>query len=219
MDLGKSFGFVFEDQDWVKKLLLGGVISIVPILGLAAVGYMLRTLKNVAAGAPRPLPEWDDLGGDFVKGLVTVVAGFIYALPLLVLFVPVVVLGALAGQNSNSDAGGLLVMAGVWCLAVPYGLILSAWLPAATARFALDGDLGAFFRFGEIWGLIRRNLGNYIIALLVYMVVSQVAAMIGAIALGIGAVFTGFWATLFYAHLLGQVVLGDKKGVALTPAI
>lgn len=217
MDLGKSFGFVFEDDQWVKKLLIGGIVSLVPILNLAAVGYMLRTLKNVAAGALRPLPDWDDLGGDLVRGLIATVAGLIYALPVILLVVPIIVLAALLDQGGSSDASGVLAMAGIWCLAAPISLLVSAWLPAATARYAVDGDFGAFFRFGEIWGLIRRNLGNYIIALLVYMVIGQVAAIVGAFVLIIGAAFTGFWATLLYAHLLGQVVLGDQQGIAPQP--
>jgi len=218
MDLGRAFSFVFEDEQWVKKLLIGGLISIVPILNLAAIGYALRALRNVAADQPRPLPEWDDLGGDWARGLATAVAGFVYALPLIVLFVPVVVIAVLAGED-GSKAGEGLAMVATWCVALPYGLLLSAWLTAAVARYAVDGDFGAFFRFGEIWGLIRRNAGNFVIALLVYLVVAQVASMVGAMALCLGAAFTGFWSTLLWAHLFGQVVLADRGRQAPTPAL
>lgn len=218
MDLAKAFGFVFEDEQWLKKLLIGGVVSLVPILNLAAVGYMLRTLRNVAAGEERPLPEWDDLGGDWVKGLVATVAGFVYALPILVLMVPLMVLAALADQNGG-EAGGTLAVMGVWCVVLPFSLLLSAWIPAATARYAVDGDFAAFFRFGEIWGLIRRNLGNYLIALLVYMVVASIASTVGIIACVIGVAFTSFWSMLLLAHLLGQIVLRDRSGLAPAPAL
>jgi len=218
MDLGKSFSFVFEDEQWLKKLLIGGVVSIVPILNLAAVGYMLRTLRNVAAGEQHPLPEWDDLGGDWVKGLVTTVAGFVYALPILVLMVPLMVLAIVADQNGG-EAGGVLAMVGMWCLVLPFSLLLSAWIPAATARYAVDGDSAAFFRFGEIWGLIRRNLGSYVIALLIYMLVAPIASTVGMFIFVIGVAFTSFWTMLLLAHLLGQVVLRDRGKQAPMPAL
>jgi len=213
MDLGKSFSFVFEDEQWVKKLLIGGIVSIVPVLNLAAIGYALRTLRNVAADQPRPLPEWDDLGGDWVRGLATAVAGFIYALPLLIVLVPVIILTALlGGQNGNGDAFvGTVLLAGPSCLALPYGLLVSAWMPAAMARYAVDGEFVAFFRFREIWRLIARNPGSYVIAVLVYLIVGQIASMVGALVLFIGAAFTGFWASLLGAHLFGQLARGDTN--------
>jgi hypothetical protein len=32
MDIGKSFTFVFEDQDWIVKILIAGAILLVGIL-------------------------------------------------------------------------------------------------------------------------------------------------------------------------------------------
>ena len=36
MDIGKAFGFVFEDEQWVSKILLGAAIMLIPIFGLFA---------------------------------------------------------------------------------------------------------------------------------------------------------------------------------------
>ena len=35
MDIGKSFSYPFEDKEWISKLGLGAVITIVPVLNLA----------------------------------------------------------------------------------------------------------------------------------------------------------------------------------------
>ncbi len=226
MDIGKSLSFMFDDEKGVRKLLIGGLINLVPIVNLATWGYTIRTLKNVADGSSQPLPDWDDLGGDLLKGLLLMVAGLIYALPLLVLFVPVVGLVVLSGISSGSGSdvanalGAFLGLgtAGLWCLAAPYGLLVAVWLPAATANYAASGDFAAFFRFGEIWRLVQRNLGDYIIALLIAFVAGQVASWVGSIVLLVGAAFAGFWAALVYGHLLGQM-LHKNNGVDAPSAL
>jgi len=71
-DFGRSFTFTKEDPDWVSKILLGGVAALACslLIGIPFVaGYLGRTLVNVAKDAPRPLPEWDDLGGLWSEGL------------------------------------------------------------------------------------------------------------------------------------------------------
>ena len=40
MDIGKSFSFVFEDKKWIEKILIGGILMLVPILGsILMLGY------------------------------------------------------------------------------------------------------------------------------------------------------------------------------------
>jgi hypothetical protein len=206
MDIGKSFGYVFEDEKWVTKVLIGGVLNLIPIVNLVNVGYALRTLRNVAAGAERPLPEWDDFGDYFVKGLLVAVGILIYAIPVLLVSVLSAIVGALAGGNSDVTSGLLgLCTAGLACIGSLYGLALALWLPAALVRYAMSGEFGAFFRFGEIWGFISRNLGAYIVALIVAWLASLVAGIVGGILCGVGVLFTSFWAMLVAAHLLGQL--------------
>lgn len=215
MDIGKSVTFAFEDKDWLTKLLIGGVVNLVPIVNLAAVGYQLQTLRNVAAGQERPLPDWDDFGNYFVRGLIVLVAGVIYALPLFLLVAVATILSVVSGSSSNDAAGVIAICwVGFGCLATLYGILLSLWLPAAMVLYAMSNQFGAFFRFGEIWKFISRNVGGYIIVLLVSWVASLVASSVGAIVLVIGTAFTSFWAMLLSGHLLGQ--LARENG--LTPA-
>ncbi len=214
MDIGKSFGFVFEDEDWVTKILIGGLVNLVPIVNLANTGYSLRVLRNVAAGSERPLPEWGEFGDFIVKGLLVAVAGLIYAIPLLLLVALTAIVSAIGGAGASSAAGATqdttggivgLCVAAIACVEVLYALLLALWLPAASVKFALSGEFGAFFRFGAIWAFIARNLGGYIVALLVSLLAAIVAGIVGGILCGIGALFTGFYAMLVYGHLFGQL--------------
>ena len=82
MDWGSAFQFQFKDKDWLKKILIGGVMFIIPIFGwLVILGYAVETAKNVKNGQDTPLPEWEDWGGRFMTGLLAFVTIFIYAIP------------------------------------------------------------------------------------------------------------------------------------------
>ena len=86
MDIGKAFSYVFEDEQWISKVLLGGVILLIPIVGWIAVsGYMVKVAQNVAQGNPRPLPQWGEFGDHFMRGLYAFVIGLVYLIPVFVL--------------------------------------------------------------------------------------------------------------------------------------
>jgi len=49
--VGDAFGFAFRDPKWVQKILIQGLILIIPIIGLIALaGWMLMTFDNIRAG-------------------------------------------------------------------------------------------------------------------------------------------------------------------------
>ncbi|MBC7232513.1 MAG: DUF4013 domain-containing protein [Chloroflexi bacterium] len=208
MDWGKSFTYVFDDKEWVTKVLIGGILGLIPIVNLAVVGYALRVLKNVAEGAEQPLPGWDDFGDYFVKGLMSTLGALIWAIPLIALAMFAAFVSAVTGYDT-AEPGRVAapIVLCIWsmsCLSALYGLFLGLVLPSAYTHYALSGDFGAFFRFGDIFQYIQANLGNYIIAVLL-AIVAQFVAGFGTILCCIGVIFTEFWATLVGSHLLGQV--------------
>ena len=209
MDIGRSFTYMFEDQDWLKKILIGGVVNLIPIVNFASTGYFIEALRNTAEGRELPLPEWDDFGGKFMKGLMAGIAGFIYALPIM-LFMGIVfgLTAAVAAAVADEDTAAAVVTAcsGIgYCLMFVYMILLMLILPAATIRYTLTEQFGAFFRFGDIIAFIKANIGGYIIALLVALVASLIAQIVGGIACGIGILFTLMWAMLVGANLLGNL--------------
>jgi hypothetical protein len=217
MDIGKSVGYVFEDENWLTKVLVGGVIGLIPIVNLATIGYAVRTLQNVVEGRERPLPAWDDFGDFFVKGLMVFIGVLIYSLPMILLNVGMIPLGWMQDQRGIGEFIALLSV-GVACVEMVYGLVVGVWAPAAIANYSVKGDLGAFFRFGEIWGLIANNLGDYVILLIVACVVSIVAGIVGFALCIVGLAFTSFIEYLVYAHLLGQLVR-QRQQPAVVPAV
>jgi hypothetical protein len=208
MDFGKSFSYVFEDKEWVTKLLIGGLLSLIPIVNLVVAGYMIKVLKNVADGSEQPLPTWDNFGDYFVQGLKVTAGAFVWAIPMIAISIVTTVISAISGGdvNSSQQVSGPLTccMWGLSCVSGLYGLLMGVFFPAAMTFFALDGQFSSMFKFRGIWSYVKDNLGNYVIALLLTGVAS-LAAGLGLILCFIGVIFTQFWSTLVTSHLLGQV--------------
>jgi hypothetical protein len=216
VDLSKSFAFVFDDEDWVQKVLIGGILSFIPIVNLVTLGYGLRVLKNVAEGVDKPLPAWADFGEYFVKGLVSVFGSAVWALPIILLSMVLAVVDAVTGYRADPQYVSVparICMSGFSCLAGLYGLFLGLVLPAAMTKYAVSGEFAAFFRFGEIFSYIKSHLGPYIVALLLGAVATFIGGL-GVILCVIGVAFTSFWSSLVANHLLGTVFLASE-GTAL----
>ncbi len=223
MDIGRSFTYITEDQDWIKKVLLGGVITLIPIVGpFFAFGYMMETLRNVIAGREVPLPEIGDFGGKLVEGLKGWVVAFVYALPLI-LFAVCAQTGNLApvlAQEVDPDMADVLtavsigVSACCGCLVLLYAILMSLLLPFALGRYAESGQVGAAFKVSEVFDMLKSNVGPAFIVLLVGGLAVFVAELVGLIACGVGLFFALFYAQLVMAFLYGSLYR-QAKPVAL----
>lgn len=215
MDIGKSFTFTFDDESWLSKILMGGLFTLLSgiLIGVPfLVGYFLETMKNVYLGNPRPLPDWgDNLGSMFGKGLKAMVGVLIWSLPAILLScVLVLVIQALGPNASRNQEGAYVAVQFCFnCLIGLYSLVISVLMPAALIKFSVSEQIGDFFRLGDIFGFIGRNLSNYIIANIIYWLAGMVAGF-GVILCVVGVLFTGFWSMLVGAHLFGQVHRLDK---------
>ena len=236
MDIQKSFSFQFEDQDWINKLGLGTLISLVPLLNFAWSGYMVDIVRNVIDGSARPLPNWDDLGKKFTDGLLLALASLIYMLPVLLLLgIPLTMLvfsGLLSGSQDLRDISGILASTGgifatlAGCFAFLYAVAFSFIYPAMLLVFARERTFGSCFQFRRILDVITRDPGRYltvwgisiVAGLVVGMVVSIVTSLIGwipcigwaiAIILSLGSTV---YISSIHAHLVGQL------GAATAPA-
>ena len=205
MDIGKAFTYVFEDEDWVKKVLIGGVINLIPIVGFFfTAGYMLETIKNVMEGRPLPLPEWDDWGGKFMKGLMAAIIGLVYSLPVIVLTLCFTGVIVVTGQNEDTaNAVVSIAMSCIQCVNLLYVLAVMVVSPAILSKYAEAWELGAAFRFGEIFSLIKDNIGTYLLVLVITLL-AGIIGNLGGIACGVGALFTMFYAMLVNGYAYGE---------------
>ena len=224
MQIGKAFTYVFEDTKWFTKLLLGALVSIVPILNFAFIGYLTEILRRVPNNDQEPLPSWDDFGKKFMDGLLLALAGLVYSIPLLLLGIPFfpMMVGAMSGDPDvvNTMAtitSGLFAIFG--CLAGLYGLFLTVFYPAVQINFSRQGSFGSCFQIGTIIKVATGKFGNYLLAWLMYLVFAVVIGTIcGICSAAVGWIpCIGWIAALLiyglmspligvvYAHLFGQV--------------
>ena len=220
VDFGRAFTSVTEDPDWIKKVLIGGAFVLLSsvLVGIPFVlGYFGRTLRNVVAGAARPLPEWDDLGGIFSEGLRLAAVYLVYVLGVAVVFgglgclfmMPAMLLGgARASEFDPSQAVGAisgLAMVALYGLFMLASLAMAVYLPAAIARAALRGTVADGFDWRAAVAFIKANLGNYLLSLVVYLAASLLAQF-GFLLCCVGVFPAAFWSHLVLAQALGQTI-------------
>lgn len=232
MDIGKAFGFVFEDEKWVSKVLIGGLLLFVPIFGQFVVyGYMLKVAQNVAQGNPRPLPEWTDFGDLFIRGLYYIVINIVYFIPLILVYCAyyIVLIGATASGNRGTSSGltALSAIGGLFAcvfgiLILVLAIVCSMLSYAGHARYVATNSLSEALKVGEVFKAVRTRPAPWLVLLLVGLLAGIVGGL-GIIACGVGVLFTGFYAICIQGHALGQTVasqglLGNSDYVApVTP--
>jgi len=222
MDIGKSFTYVFDDEKWITKVLVGGLFILASgfLVGIPfLVGYMLQTMRNVRQGVEKPLPEWDNLGEKFREGLILALVYIVWAIPIWILAVIAVIAGALSGSGSDAAvAVGSTLSICISCLIGLWGIVIAVLTPALFIRFAEKPEFKTGFEFAELWQITRENIGNIIIAVLLYWVADFISGF-GLILCGVGVLFTAFWAYMVGAHLFGQVWLNRKGTAGEPPAV
>jgi hypothetical protein len=193
MNYTKAFSFMFEDQNWIVKIILGAIFNLLTLVlvGIPFIfGYLLEVAKNSAEGKEIPLPEWDNLGEKFVRGLVYLIILIIYSIPgMILVFIPCV----------------------KFCLGPLYFLALGFILPYITVRYAQTGSFEECFRFNQIIDFTKNNVNNLIMVVLLTIAL-QIIAAFGTLALVVGVFFTMFWAHLAIFYLYGKVVRAAAEG-------
>jgi hypothetical protein len=211
MDLARSFSYVTEDEVWWQKILLGGAISLIPIVGqIYMMGYALEALKNIIAGREVPLPEvTEDFGGKLLKGLLLSVILFIY-------YLPVTVIGAGSGigsaliTNVIDDPDAVNAIVSVWsglfgCISLILSIAIGLLMPFVWSRYAETEKFEEAFKLGEIFQMLKDNLGITFLVLIVSSVAGFLAFIVGVILCLIGLLFTMFYVQLVTVFLYGAL--------------
>lgn len=223
IDIHRAIRFFFEDPQWLAKLAVGSlfyVLAFVLIGGFFIAGYMMELIRRTARGERHPLPEWENLGDMFVEGATVTAAYFVLILPAMFLFVvPMIVLGVFAeGEGRDPHpALGVAVLVMLMLLVIVYFALL-LYFPAAVVRMALERRFSAAFEFSENFELLKRNIVNFILAILFYMLASFISQF-GMILFCVGIIPAAFWAACVGAYSLGEVALRDPERQQATASV
>jgi Protein of unknown function (DUF4013) len=213
ISLGDSFGWPFRDGSWVSKVLLQGLILIIPIIGwIALAGWILESLDNVRNGRQELAPAGFPLGRGFQLFIVELVYYLVAGIPAWVLFG----IGGAVSQQSTGGGGALIGIAYLYqAVASLFILFLSPAILVSTYRGGISGGLS----IGSVWALATANATNSILAALVFLVAS-IISYLGLILCFIGVLFTTVYAGAVVAGAAAwfdQVTLGRQATPAPGP--
>lgn len=225
MDIGRALTFFTEDERWIEKTAIGvGVLLLSTLLSFILVGivgffivmgYSVRLLQNVRDGVNPVLPEWDQWGEDLSRGFKLFVVQFVWALPILLISIPIIIMTIAVGNAGGGDAEALALL--LWlcasCIIVIVAVAYTLIQPAVTIFFAEGEQISDGLQVARIWDWTRANLGEVVIVTIVYIVGSTIIGTVGTIAgvilCGIGLLVTLPLAQLviYYLqfHLYGQL--------------
>ncbi len=208
MDFGKAFSFPFQDPDWLKKIIIPAVVMLIPVLGMIVVlGWMLDITRRVIRQETAPLPDLD-FGKNLSDGFKGFVIGLVYAIPAIIFSLPPALVSGLTASGDSGTAETLgpvaiIVMLCCYGLLFVYALALNVLLPAAMGNFIATGNMGAAFRFSEVFGLVRAAPGAYLLVL-VGVLLAGLLSSLGSILCVIGVFLTYAYAMAIQGHLYGQ---------------
>lgn len=212
MDFGRAFSYAFEDSEWLKKVGIAALVFLIPIVGpIILAGWGLEIMRRIIKDDPTPLPDWSNFGGFVGTGFKAVVVQLAYGLPVLL----VLGCGSLVNTGlvfavgeSNPDLAGTassLVMLCIICLGTLLGLLVALLVPPALGNLvANDGQLGAAFRFKEVFGLLRSAIGPYLISIILTALLGSILAPIGSLVCGFGILAVAAYMQVVSNHLFGQ---------------
>ncbi|MGA9534020.1 MAG: DUF4013 domain-containing protein [Anaerolineales bacterium] len=225
MDFGAAFSFVTADEDWVKKLAIASVIALVGVLtaGLAMIplaGWVLAITRRVREGTEPVLPEWTDFGQLVMDGLKIVAITIVWTLPIILLSACVGLISALVSSGQgNSEMLPAFANVLLSCVSIPYGLVVSLFLPAAYGHLAATDNLGQALNPAVAFKVLRENVGGYVINALVWLFLVPIIESIGLLICVIGVFPAIAYTSAVMGHLMGQAYRGaEEAGFQLEPA-
>lgn len=167
------------------KLLIGGLLSFVPIVNIFAFGYLYRFSRRTRRTGQLSLPEWDDWSGLFMDGLKFAVVWLAYwLLPLLLASVISGVLGGL-GLGALSYLLFSVVL-----------LLSPVLFSSALYRLQMRSNFKDLLDVGLIIRMTYMELSRFIIPAFVFLGVFALALPIYGF-----AVFGGFLLLIAYTGL------------------
>jgi hypothetical protein len=212
VNIEQSVTYPADGDDWVRTILIGGVLSLLSFLVIPAIlvsGYIIHVVRARFEDQPTP-PQFDNWGDLLTDGLKAWIIGIVYLLiPLLVAGVTVggAILAAVSGGRAGGIAAGIGVLLG-GLLSLVLGLVFGYVAVAAVLNFAREDTLGAGFDFGTLKPILFDS--DYAVAWLaavgVFIAASIITGALNAVPV-LGGIVSAF--VVFYAQMVAAYLWAD----------
>lgn len=206
MEFGLAFSYIFKDKDWFKKISIVGLVGWIPFIGtLVLYGWMMKITRMVMDQNLDSLPEME-FGGDLSRGFMGFVISQIYLLPAWLgysVFVIIGMAGSYLGlENITEPLSSTLKTFSISFL-IGYLLIFGLVLPAAFTRYLERNSLIDAFNFVEVFKIVAKNPGIYLLVFLGTIIVWLINLFGGSV-LFIGFIWTMSYGMAVMGYLYGQ---------------
>jgi hypothetical protein len=196
-DIIERYKRVTRDEDWIVKILLGGLFCYIPVLGHAvAFGFIMDLLEDLREQREVKLPRWQNLEKLFLDGLpmalMALVLGVaIFLVNFVVSWIPC--FGFLAG----------MILALAFSLIMPALLVIFAfrrmelqnWQEAMNPTMLIEE--------------IQKKFQDYLPVLLLLWVCSLASLFVGCC--GILAPFPLFYTAVVFYPMIGEIYLKEES--------
>lgn len=202
LSFGDTFGWAFRDPEWARKLVLQGLIGLIPIVGwIALYGWMLQCLDNLRTGRQELAEPGFPLGRGVEPWLPLLVLGIVINIVPRILTAIGGAISQGAGSPGAAAAGGALVFVGS-ALLIVCG-IGASFMTVATCAAAYEGGMGAAFNYPKV---LQRAFQHPAASAL--GIVGLIIAGFGGILCGIGVFLTLGYGMSIVAGLATSLVTG-----------
>lgn len=179
---------VFSDNNWLKKCAIGGVLSLIPIVNILALGYLYQIFLQGRSEKGISLPEWDDFKTLFLDGLRFLVVILIFA------GLPLGIATFLAEFTVENEIARLPL--------IPILFLVGPLASAALYLYSVKQDLSDCFSADALNVMLRKAVASYALPTLAYLGLCLiVVAPLGLVLLP----FPFFFGGVFYFYLMGSV--------------
>ena len=212
-----AFIWPTRDAEWVTKILIIGLILLIPIVGtINGLGWMLASLDRLREGDERLAPaNLSYIGRGLQLFVVNLVYGFGVGLVAGLIYLPAVVVATNQSHGSASAAEiSLVIVLSLLAFSVATlgSLALDFAMPAivlGTDRAGIRGGLG----LRAVLRLARANISNTLIAGLMLIAAGFIGS-VGIVVCGVGILFTTAYALGMQAWVVRSFEVGSPAANA-----
>lgn len=206
-DVGDSFALPFRDHAWFGKMILQGLIAVIPIIGwIALTGWLMLAIDNFRSGRRELPPAGFHLGRGIGIFLVLLIYSIVFAIPG----------GIINGIGGAAHNAGLTGLGNLINLVLRLFLL---FLSPAIILHTYRGGVSGGFDLSGIWQMVTSNTTNTLLAGLIIFV-AQIIGGAGAILCLIGLLFTVPYAMAITAGVVTwyEQIIGGSRLPAGPPA-
>jgi len=198
----------------IAKLIIGIILSFIPIIWWFAKGFILESSGLGKIKPSKKMPEWDNWGYLFIKGLVSDIILVIYAIPAILIFViaagvflgPLIQSAMTGGEAAiASQVMSTLIQSAPLIIVSAILFLIALYLtPIAVLNYLKSKKFSEAFNFSKITK--KAFTGDYFINWLIVGVISTIVTFILLIIPWFGPRIAFFITGVIAYSIYGQVL-------------